>query len=140
MVNRFKLLSTVVLTAMLFLTACSGKKITTTKAPSAPPPVAPTATLAATPNVIEQGQSTTLSWQTTDATEITIAGLGTVPASGTRAVAPGSNAAVFQLTLSTPATGAVTVAFHTVAGTADASDFTPTSGSWLNLVERLFAE
>jgi chitinase len=45
------------------------------------------------------------------------------------AVAPGSNAAVFQLTLSTPAISAVTVNFHTVPGDADSSDFTPTGGS-----------
>ncbi len=45
------------------------------------------------------------------------------------AVASGSNAAVFELTLSQPATSAVTVNFHTVAGTADSSEFTPTSGS-----------
>jgi aryl-phospho-beta-D-glucosidase BglC (GH1 family) len=45
------------------------------------------------------------------------------------AIAPGGNAAVFQLTLSTPAASAVTVNFHTVAGTADSGDFTPTSGS-----------
>lgn len=90
MAMRFRLLPTAVLTAMLFLTACSSKKLTTNNTPTPPSAVAPTATLSAAPNVIEQGQSTTLSWQTTGATEIAINGLGAVPASGTRAVAPGS--------------------------------------------------
>ena len=44
-------------------------------------------------------------------------------------IPPGSNAAVFQLTLSKPATGTVTVDFHTVPGDAGSSDFTATSGS-----------
>lgn len=90
MVNRFKWVSAAALTAMLFLTACGTKKVTTTNNPTPPAPVAPTATISASPDVIEQGQSTTLSWQTSGATQIAINGLGTVPASGSRAVAPGS--------------------------------------------------
>jgi peptidoglycan-associated lipoprotein len=76
----------------LLLTSCSAKKqtpVTTTQTP--PPPTAPTATLSASPNVIQQGQSTQLTWQTTNATDITIAGLGTVDASGSRSVAPGTS-------------------------------------------------
>jgi len=38
--------------------------------------------------VIQQGQSTELTWQTSNASEITIAGLGTLPASGSRMVSP----------------------------------------------------
>jgi peptidoglycan-associated lipoprotein len=38
--------------------------------------------------VIQQGQPTVLTWQTGNATEITIAGLGAVPASGSRSVVP----------------------------------------------------
>jgi peptidoglycan-associated lipoprotein len=90
MVNHCRWASTTVLTGILFLTACSGKKMTKVTPPTAPPPVAPTAALSAAPNVIEQGQSTTLTWQTTGASQIAIAGLGTVPAAGSRSVAPGS--------------------------------------------------
>jgi peptidoglycan-associated lipoprotein len=76
----------------LLLTACGTKKKIETKAPETPqPPAAPTASLSASPSVIQQGQSTQLTWQTTNATDITIAGLGTVPASGSRDVAPGSS-------------------------------------------------
>ncbi|HKO04458.1 MAG TPA: peptidoglycan-associated lipoprotein Pal [Candidatus Acidoferrales bacterium] len=57
--------------------------------PSTPPPEpTPTATLAANPAMIERGQSTTLTWQTANATDITIQGLGTMPASGTRTIYP----------------------------------------------------
>jgi peptidoglycan-associated lipoprotein len=72
------------------LTACTKKQ-----APIATPvtptlPAAPTATLAASPSVIQQGQPTELTWQTTNATDITIAGMGAVAASGSRAVTPGT--------------------------------------------------
>jgi peptidoglycan-associated lipoprotein len=80
-----------VLAGLLFLTACGTKKTTTIKTPLPPAPVAPTANLAAAPSVIEQGQGTTLTWQTTGASDITIAGLGAVPASGSRSIAPGSS-------------------------------------------------
>jgi peptidoglycan-associated lipoprotein len=81
----------VALAVALVLTACGTKKVTTTAKPETPqPPAAPTATLSASPSVIQQGQSTQLTWQTANATDITIAGLGTVAASGSRSVAPGT--------------------------------------------------
>jgi peptidoglycan-associated lipoprotein len=58
--------------------------------PPPPPAVtpAPTATIAANPDVIHPGQSTTLTWHTQNANDINIEGLGTVSSSGTRAVSP----------------------------------------------------
>jgi peptidoglycan-associated lipoprotein len=41
--------------------------------------------------VIQQGQSTVLTWQTDNATEATIDGLGTLPASGSKSVAPSTS-------------------------------------------------
>lgn len=80
-----------VFVAMLLMAGCN-KKVAKATPPTPPPaPPAPTATLAASPNVIQQGQTTTLSWQTTNSTDITIAGLGAVPASGSRSVTPGSS-------------------------------------------------
>jgi peptidoglycan-associated lipoprotein len=78
------------LTTAFVLTGCS-KKVAKATPPSPPPPPAPTATLAAAPDVIQQGQTTTLTWQTQNANDITISGLGTVPASGSRSVMPGSS-------------------------------------------------
>ena len=85
--NSFRFLSTVLaLGTSVLLTSCA-KKTTVAKTPEAPIP-APTATLSANPVSIQQGQSTILTWQTGNATDITIDGLGTVPASGSRTVAP----------------------------------------------------
>lgn len=79
------------LTTAFVLTGCSKKVAKATPPSVPPPPAAPTATLAAAPDVIQQGQSTTLTWQTQNANGITISGLGTVPASGSRSVTPGSS-------------------------------------------------
>lgn len=85
-----KALTVVVLTGAFILSGCS-KKAAQATPPSAPPPATPTATLAANPAVIEQGQTTTLTWQTDNANDITIEGLGTVPASGSRSVTPNTS-------------------------------------------------
>ncbi|MGC2195579.1 MAG: peptidoglycan-associated lipoprotein Pal [Terriglobales bacterium] len=77
-----------VLVAVLSSAGCSKKVARVTPPPTPPPPAAPTATLAANPDVIQQGQPTLLTWQTGNATEITIAGLGTLPAFGSRQVTP----------------------------------------------------
>ncbi len=55
-----------------------------------PPPAqpAPTVALSANPANIDRGQATTLSWQTSNATDINIQNLGTVPASGSRTIYP----------------------------------------------------
>ena len=77
------------LASALLLAGCNKKVAKVTPPPPpAPAPTAPTATLAATPSVIQQGQPTLLTWQTSNANEITIAGLGTVPPSGSRSITP----------------------------------------------------
>jgi len=80
-----------VLAAVLSLAGCNKKVAKATPPTPPPPPAAPTATLAASPNVIQEGQTTTLSWQTTNAVETTITGLGTVPVVGSRTLTPGSS-------------------------------------------------
>ncbi|MFZ0956912.1 MAG: peptidoglycan-associated lipoprotein Pal [Candidatus Sulfotelmatobacter sp.] len=78
------------LSGMLLLAGCA-KKAAKATPPPPPAPPAPTATIAASPNVIQPGQWTTLTWQTTNANNITIAGLGTVPSSGSRSVDPAAS-------------------------------------------------
>ena len=74
------------------LTAGCAKKVAKAQPPvQPPPPAAPTATLAANPAVIQQGQQTTLTWQTSNASDVTIEGLGTLSASGSRSVTPNSS-------------------------------------------------
>lgn len=80
-----------VLGIVFSLAGCSKKAAKVTPPAAPPPPPAPTATLAANPDVIQQGQSTMLSWQTTNSTAATISGLGTVATSGSRTVTPSSS-------------------------------------------------
>ncbi len=64
------------------------KKVEPPPPAAAPPPPAPSASLAANPNAIVRGQSTILTWRTSNATDISIPGLGTVEANGSRSVSP----------------------------------------------------
>jgi outer membrane protein OmpA-like peptidoglycan-associated protein len=52
---------------------------------------APTAVFSAAPEVIQKGQSVTLTWMTTNATEVSIEGVGVVPAKGTKKLSPAEN-------------------------------------------------
>jgi peptidoglycan-associated lipoprotein len=64
----------------------------TETAPTRPPAPAPTITLSASPTAIEQGQSSTLTWNSTNANEVTIdGGIGTVSPFGSRTVQPSSS-------------------------------------------------
>ena len=72
---------------IMFLGACA-KKVAPPPPPPPPAPTAPTASLSANPNTIDQGQSTTLTWQTTNATDVSIDGIGAVDTSGSRQVTP----------------------------------------------------
>ena len=86
-----------------------------TPPPPAPPPApAPTISLNASPAAIERGQSTTLSWNSTNATSITIDnGVGTVEASGNRSVNP-SSSTTFMARATGPGGSAVAEARVTV--------------------------
>jgi peptidoglycan-associated lipoprotein len=75
------------LVAIVFLAACA-KKVAPPPPPPPPAPNAPTASLSANPNTIDPGQSTTLSWQTSNATDVSIDGIGPVDMSGSRQVTP----------------------------------------------------
>jgi peptidoglycan-associated lipoprotein len=108
------------LAAVLSLAGCA-KKAAKVQPPSPPAPApAPTATLAANPPAVQQGQSSVLTWHTSNANEISIAGLGTLPASGSKSVTPnmsttytlvakgpgGTNEADTRITVTTPVANA----------------------------------
>ncbi|MDE2757688.1 MAG: peptidoglycan-associated lipoprotein Pal [Acidobacteriota bacterium] len=60
--------------------------------PPPPPPPKPTATLSANPTTIQKGKSSTLTWSTSNATNVSInQGVGDVSTSGSRSVSPGSS-------------------------------------------------
>ncbi len=87
--NKLKWLGLVLaLAAALMVSGCAKKKVATAPPPPPPPPAAPTATLTANPNTINPGQASTLSWNTTNATDISIDGLGKVGSSGSTQVLP----------------------------------------------------
>lgn len=96
--SLYALAAAAVLLALLVSGAGCGKKVTApppsvakeTPPPPPPPPApAPTISLNASPSAIESGQSTTLSWNSSNATTVTIDnGVGTVEASGSRAIGP----------------------------------------------------
>ena len=64
----------VVIAAFLTLVACGKKPVKAPPPPPPPPPAAPTASLSASPDTIQSGQSATLSWQTTNASDVSIDG------------------------------------------------------------------
>lgn len=76
-----------VLGAIMMLGACK-KKVAPPPPPPPPAPSAPTASLTANPNAIQAGQSTTLTWETSNATDVSIDGIGAVQASGSQQVTP----------------------------------------------------
>jgi peptidoglycan-associated lipoprotein len=77
-----------ILVVGVMLTAACSKKVAKASPPPPPPPAAPTATLAVSPDVIRQGESTQLTWQTSNADSISIESVGDVSASGSRSVNP----------------------------------------------------
>ena len=77
----------VMLGAVMMLGACK-KKVAPTPPPPPPPPPAPTASIAVNPNTIQTGQSASLTWQTSNATDVSIDGIGAVQPNGSQSVSP----------------------------------------------------
>ncbi|MGA7524443.1 MAG: peptidoglycan-associated lipoprotein Pal [Acidobacteriaceae bacterium] len=77
------------LAAILTIAGCH-KKHPAPPPPPAPPPAAPapTATITANPDTINAGDQSVLTWNTTNASNVSIVGLGTVASSGTQSVRP----------------------------------------------------
>jgi peptidoglycan-associated lipoprotein len=77
----------VMLGAVMMLGACK-KKATPPPPPPPPPPPEPTASISVSPNTIQAGQSASLTWQTSNATDVSIDGIGAVQPSGSQSVSP----------------------------------------------------
>jgi peptidoglycan-associated lipoprotein len=94
--QSFKVLATIVaLAAILMLGACK-KKVAPPPPPPPPPPASPTAAISVSPDTIQAGQSATLTWQTSNATDVSIGGIGAVQPSGSQQVTP-SDSATYHL-------------------------------------------
>jgi peptidoglycan-associated lipoprotein len=109
------------LVATIFTGGCKKKPIAEApkhEEPPPPPPAQPTVTLSAAPTSISKGDSSTLSWTSTNATQLTISpDVGTVNAEGSTKVTP-SDSTSYTITASGPggsanATARVTVSVPT---------------------------
>ena len=99
--NRTSLLSRVLLPLSLSLVVVAGcHKKPAPVPPNALPPAAtgpaPTASIAADPLAIDLGQSVVLNWRTTNASKVSIDGIGDVAVNGTQTVSP-ANSTNFHL-------------------------------------------
>jgi peptidoglycan-associated lipoprotein len=107
--------------ATVFTFGCNKKPaVAPTPTHTAPPPPAaqPSVTLSASPATVEQGDPSTLSWTSTDATQLTIApDVGTVTAQGSTKVTP-SASTTYTITASGPGGSATASARVTVATAA----------------------
>jgi peptidoglycan-associated lipoprotein len=86
----------VALAAIMLLGACH-KKTAPPPPPPPPPAASPTAAISVSPDTIQTGQSATLTWQTTNATDVSIDGIGAVQPSGSQQVSP-TDSATYHLT------------------------------------------
>jgi peptidoglycan-associated lipoprotein len=109
-----------ILTAVLavaFVAGCNKKPPAAPPPPPPPPPAAarPTVSLQASPTSISKGDSTTLTWTSTDATQLTISpDVGAVTAQGSTKVTP-SDSTTYTITASGPGGSADSSARVTVA-------------------------
>ncbi len=109
-------LAAAALVAFLITTGCHHKEANVPPPPEPPAATAPapTANITVTPDSITPGQSAVLNWTTTNATDVSIDGIGAVETSGTKTVSP-TETATYHLVArgdggSTDATATLTVA------------------------------
>ncbi len=95
--NRKWFLLVVALGAVMMLGACGKKKLPPPPPPPPPAPAAPTAAISASPNSIQAGQSASLTWQTSNATDVSIDGIGAVQPNGSQSVSP-TDSTTYHLT------------------------------------------
>jgi peptidoglycan-associated lipoprotein len=103
------------LAAAVVTFGCNRKVVPPPPPPAAPPPAAsPTVTLQASPASVNKGESSTLSWNSTDATKLIIAPeVGDVTAQGSTKVTP-SDSTTYMITASGPGGSASATATVTV--------------------------
>lgn len=111
-----RILWVTVLALALFGGACAKKPAPapTPPPPAPPPPASPTVTLQAAPASIQKGESATLTWSSTNATELTLEpGLGTVAPEGSTKVTP-AESTTYTITATGPGGNADATARITV--------------------------
>ncbi len=86
-----RVVALIALASTFALTGCAKKPTVAKIAPPPPPTPAPSATLAASPNDLQPGESARLTWSTENARTISISGIGTVATQGSTGVRPQSS-------------------------------------------------
>lgn len=126
--KEYRMKWAVVVLAMAAILTVSACKKKVAPAPPPPPPAvqAPTASLTATPAAIQQGQSTTLSWTTQNATEVSLEGIGRVGPSGSQLVTP-STSTSYRLTAKGAGGTQEAIARVTVTPPPPPTAYTPTA-------------
>lgn len=112
--------------AVVVLAAFAGCGKKAAPPPPPPPPAAetgaaPTASINATPNNINPGDKVILSWKTSDATDVSIDGIGAVPSAGTQTVSP-TETTDYHLVARGPGGSTDAAAHVTVAGASTTGD------------------
>jgi peptidoglycan-associated lipoprotein len=122
-----RVVSLLALVFMVVLAGCAKKPTVAKTVPPPPPAPVPSATIAASPDDLQQGQPAQLTWRTENAQSISISGIGTVAAQGSTSVRPQSST-TYVLTATGPggskeASARVTVALApTAAAKASPTD------------------
>ena len=76
------------LAGLLFVAGCSHSKTVSKVTPPPAPMPSPTATIHVSPEAVQAGQIATLTWSTSNTTDVQIEGLGPAAAAGSRQVSP----------------------------------------------------
>jgi peptidoglycan-associated lipoprotein len=123
------------LVATVFSAGCGKKPIPATKPAEVTPPPAPaqpTVTLSADPTSINKGDSATLSWTSTNATQLTISPeVGTVAAEGSTKITP-ADSTTYTVTASGPGGSATATARVTVSAPPPPVE-RPSEPNWTDL-------
>jgi peptidoglycan-associated lipoprotein len=83
-----KTLATLIALCLVLMLGACAKKAAPPPPPPAPPPASPTAAISVSPDTVQTGQAATLTWQTSNATDVSIDGIGAVQPSGSQQVTP----------------------------------------------------
>jgi peptidoglycan-associated lipoprotein len=122
--TSFTLLLTLV-AALLLITGCAKKPVAAKVQTPPPAPPQPTVTLSVYPAQVQQGQSAKLSWETQNATDVTIEPVGAVNATGSQDVNP-TDSTTYKIVAKGPGGSADSTARLTVVVPAPVAVAAPT--------------
>jgi peptidoglycan-associated lipoprotein len=111
---------------LVLLAGCAKKKVAKTVPAPPPAPPQPTVTLNVYPADIQQGQTANLTWESQNATSVTIESIGSVDASGSRSVNPSESTSYHIVAKGPGGTADATARLTVSAPTATSASVEPT--------------